>query len=39
MGCLCELFENETLWLICLTLLVLYSICGGGSERGGCGCR
>ena len=23
MGCICEIFENETLWLIILTLLVL----------------
>lgn len=38
MGCLCEIFENETLWLIILTLLILFCVCGG-SEHGGCGCR
>ncbi len=35
MSCFCELFENETLWLIILTLLVLTLLCGNG--YGGCG--
>jgi len=41
MGCLCEIFENETLWLIILTLLVLTLLCGGGAYNtgNGCGCR
>lgn len=40
MGCICEIFENETLWLIILTLLVLTLLCGnGGSNYGGCGCH
>lgn len=47
MGCICEIFENETLWLIILTLLVLYLVCGnsgcgnslcGGYRSSGCGC-
>jgi len=45
MGCICELFENETLWLIILTLLILTLVCGNGSFcgtrtscGGGCHC-
>ena len=40
MSCICELFENETLWLILLTLLVLTLVCGnnGCSNYGGNGC-
>lgn len=38
MGCLCNLFENETLWLIILSLLILTLICGNNSSCG-CGCR
>lgn len=34
MGCICEIFENETLWLILLTLLILTLVCGNN----GCGC-
>ena len=34
MGCICEIFENETLWLILLTLLILTLVCGNGN---GCG--
>ena len=29
MGCLCNLFENDTIWLIILCLLVLSLGCGG----------
>ena len=47
MSCFCELFENETLWLIILTLLVLTLVCGNGCGNGcavpyannGCGCH
>jgi len=43
MGCLCNIFENETLWLIILTLLVLTLLCNGGAcgnyQGGGCGCH
>ena len=42
MGCICEIFENETLWLIILTLLVLTLLCNGGAgvyQGGGCGCH
>ncbi len=40
MSCICELFENETLWLILLTLLVLTLVCGNsGSTYNGCGCH
>ncbi len=43
MNCICELFENETLWLILLTLLVLTLVCGNGTTpagyNNGCGCH
>lgn len=46
MGCLCNIFENETLWLIILTLLILTMFCNGTngygyntSSTGGCGCH
>ena len=42
MGCICEIFENETLWLILLTLLILTLVCGnsyGGYGTNNCGCR
>lgn len=46
MSCICELFENETLWLILLTLLVLTLVCGNGCGNyngnygnNGCGCH
>ena len=44
MGCICEIFENETLWLILLTLLIMTLVCGNGNGCGGygtnnCGCR
>lgn len=43
MGCLCNIFENETLWLIILTLLVLTLLCNGGVcggyQSNGCGCH
>jgi len=44
MNCICELFENETLWLIILTLLVLTLLCGNGCgtypvRDNGCGCH
>ncbi len=42
MGCICEIFENETLWLILLTLLILTLVCGNGGYGCGantCGCR
>ena len=35
MGCLCNLFENDTIWLIILCLLVLSLGCGSNSF--GCG--
>jgi len=43
MGCFCEIFENETLWLIILTLLIIYLICGHSDcgvtyRQNGCGC-
>ena len=39
MSCFCELFENETLWLIILSLLILSLICGNNYGNNGCGCR
>lgn len=42
MSCICELFENETLWLILLTLLVLTLVCGNNTPayaNNGCGCH
>ena len=41
MNCICELFENETLWLILLTLLILTLVCGNGTAtyNNGCGCH
>lgn len=41
MGCLCNIFENETLWLIILTLLILSLICNNdcGCGVNSCGCR
>ena len=38
MGCICEIFENETLWLILLTQLVLTLVSGNGAGYGSCGC-
>lgn len=42
MGCFCNIFENETLWLIILTVLILSLFCNGGygyNNNGGCGCH
>ncbi len=29
MNCLCDIFENETLWLIILAVIVLSCCCNG----------
>ena len=29
MNCLCNLFENEWIWLIIIALLILFCCCGG----------
>ena len=43
MNCLCNLFDNEVLWLVIIALLILNSTCNGcgGASRpfGGCGCN
>ncbi len=43
MNCLCNLFNDDCLWIIILIILVLMLACGncscGGSSRNsGCGC-
>lgn len=44
MGCFCNIFENETLWLIILTVLILSLFCNGSTYgynggNSGCGCH
>ena len=36
-NCFCRLFEDNTLWLIIIAILIL-SCCNNGNDRGGCGC-
>ena len=49
MSCLCNLFDNEVIWLIIIALLILNFTCNGGcccgtqgtyggGYNGGCGC-
>ncbi len=48
MNCLCNLFEDSTVWLIIIALLILYFGCNGGAcnscggcigtANNGCGC-
>ena len=46
MNCLCNIFDNEVVWLIIIALILLsvfcngYNPCGGhsGGYGGGCGC-
>lgn len=46
MNCLCEFFNNETIWLVIIALLIIFSVCGNGCGCGytrnynnnGCGC-
>ena len=41
MNCLCNLFDNEIVWLIIIALLVLNATCNGfgGNRSYGCGCN
>ena len=42
MNCLCNLFDNEVVWLIIIALLLLNATCNGDGgffpSRSGCGC-
>lgn len=39
MGCFCNIFENSTVWLIIIALILLFFFCGneGYGCGGGCG--
>lgn len=43
MDCLCNIFDNEVIWLIIIALLLLSLVCGddcrGRSGSCGCGCH
>ena len=41
MNCLCNLFDNEVLWLVIIALLILNATCNGtcGGRSYGCGCN
>ncbi len=39
MNCFCNLFDNEVIWLIIITLLLLNNTCNCGYGRSGCGCN
>lgn len=40
MSCFCNLFENSTVWLIIIALILLFFFCGNeGSYNNGCGCN
>ncbi|MBR6917244.1 MAG: hypothetical protein IKN38_03585 [Clostridia bacterium] len=42
MNCLCNLFDNEVVWLVIIALLILNATCNGcgGTNRAfGCGCN
>ena len=41
MGCFCNIFENSTVWLIIIALILLFFFCGneGGNYIGNCGCN
>ncbi len=36
MNCLCNIFDNEVLWLVIIALILLYAFCG--NDGYGCGC-
>ena len=44
MNCLCNLFDDPTIWLIIIALILLFGFCGNGvlgtctGNNGGCGC-
>lgn len=40
MDCLCNIFDNEVIWLIIIALLLLSLVCGDGCcvRSGSCGC-
>lgn len=41
MNCICELFQDPTIWLIIIALILLFGFCGNGCNNGcnnGCGC-
>ena len=44
MNCLCHLFDDSTLWVIIIAVILLALFCNGGygcynsSNNGGCGC-
>lgn len=44
MSCFCNLFENSTVWLIIIALILLFFFCGnsndcyGNYSNNGCGC-
>ena len=37
MNCLCNIFDNEVLWLVIIALLILNATCNG-TNGSGCGC-
>ncbi|MBQ1226355.1 MAG: hypothetical protein IIX75_04625 [Clostridia bacterium] len=39
MNCLCNLFEDSTVWLIIIAAILLFNSCNGcGCVNTGCGC-
>lgn len=43
MNCLCHLFDDSTLWVIIIAVILLALFCNGGGcynsgNNGGCGC-
>lgn len=42
MNCLCNLFDDCTIWIIIIALIILFCCCGNGSHNkgllGSCGC-
>jgi len=42
MNCLCNLFEDCTIWIIIIALIILCCCCGNGAHNkgllGSCGC-
>ena len=41
-NCLCNLFDDNAVWIIIIALIILFCCCGNGSHNkgllGGCGC-
>lgn len=37
-NCICELFQDPTIWLIIIALILLFGFCGNSYNNNGCGC-